>query len=55
MIASNLFIYGYMLLNDANINKNIIIDGIIIIKAGQLTHAMEIIIPIIFNAVDIVD
>lgn len=26
-----------------------------IIKAGQLTHAIETIIPIIFNAVDITD
>lgn len=29
--------------------------GIITIKAGQLTHAIDIIIPTIFNAVDITD
>lgn len=37
------------------INKNIIIAGIITIKAGQLTHAIDIIIPITFNAVEITD
>ena len=38
-----------------NINKNIIKAGIMIIKAGQLTHAIDIIIPITFNAVEITD
>ena len=38
-----------------NINKNIIKAGIMIIKAGQLTHAIDIIIPIIYNAVEITD
>jgi len=53
--ASILFTYGYTLLNDMNIKINIIIHGIITIKAGQLTHAIDIIIPNMFNIVEITD
>ena len=55
VIASNLLIYGYTLLNYLNIIKNIIKAGIMTINAGQLTHAIDIIIPSTYSAVFMVD
>ena len=35
--------------------KNTINNGIITINAGQLTHAIDITIPTVANAIDIMD
>ena len=51
-IASSLLTFGNTFLNVEKIIKNIIIAGIITIKQGQFTHAIDIIRPIIIKNVE---